>query len=75
MRLGSFNTETFTSFTNFKEFVINSKNEQGEIIEFDISMVYKDTEHGTTDPIKAHIVYKKSDSKWAIASLTGKLLK
>ncbi|MDD2477286.1 MAG: hypothetical protein PHI32_15415 [Dysgonamonadaceae bacterium] len=73
MRLGSTSYEIFTSLTNFKEFVIKNKSKQEGIIEFDIFMVYEDTEHGTTDPINAKIVYKKSDSKWIIVSMTGKL--
>lgn len=72
MRLGSMSYETFTSLTNFKEFVIINKNKQEEIIEYDIFMVYEDTERNETDRINAKIVYKKSDSKWIIVSMIGK---
>jgi len=67
----TFSIEKFTSLNNFKEFIIKNKSEQGDIIEFDISMIYEDTVNGTTDSIEAKIVYKKSDSKWNIVSITG----
>lgn len=62
----------FESLSEFQELKINNKKQQGELIEYDISMRLKDTNSGKEYRAEALRVYKKVDGAWKIASISRK---
>ena len=65
----------FESLAEFQELTINNKNQQGDIIEYDVNMLLKDTNSGKMYRAESMIVYKKIDGSWKIASVSKKSLK
>jgi hypothetical protein len=65
----------FSSLTEFQELTIINKNQQGNLIEFDVNMLLKDSSSGKLYHAESIVVYKKSNGKWELASISKKSLK
>ncbi len=65
----------FNDLSEFQEFRINSRVQQGEMIEYGIGMRLKDATSGRQYLADVLIVYRKSDGAWKLASILNKSLK
>ena len=71
--IGEFlNNYKFNSLEGIQEFIINNKNKQGNIIEYDVSLRMSDT-IGKKYRANILIVYRKAEKSWKIASISTKL--
>lgn len=65
----------FAALSEFQELNIKSKQKQGQIIEYDVSMRLQDLESKNRYLADAVIVYKKANGKWELISIVPKLWK
>ncbi len=65
----------FAALSEFEYFDIRSKQAQGDIIEYDVSMRLQDLTTNNHFLADALIVYRQIDGKWELTSIVAKLLK
>ena len=66
---------TFAALSEFEHFDIRSKQEQGDVIEYDVSMRLVDLTSDTHYLADVLIVYKQVDGRWELTSIVTKLYK
>jgi hypothetical protein len=66
-------TWEFAALSEFEQFEIKGENEQGNAIEYDVSMRLKDFVSDTQFYVELFIVYKDIDGKWELVSIVTKV--
>jgi len=66
---------TFAALSEFEHFDIRGKQEQGDVIEYDVSMRLVDLSSDAHFLADVLIVYKQIDGEWELTSIVTKLYK
>ncbi len=65
----------FDALAEFESFIIISNQQQGDALEYDVTMRLTDFQWDAHYLLDALITYKKVDGKWQLKSITPKLYK